>query len=296
MYVISLVFVSAMFNLGLLASCLTRRSSISLLSALFFWVLLVQIVPNAGAYLAAHLDPIGSQEVVNSQLEIVSNERNKEIDELWDRVEQGGEEVASEDQFGQWCVIVCDAKGMRHRQQRFALGNPIRLRYAERSWQIKHGYATDLLRQKKLADRLARLSPIAAYQNAMSALAGTDVAGARHFIEEAREHRTAVIAYLRSETDNFSSPLYFTRCTEVDRGFYQQYLDKQVSEEDFQRWKTRTIGQVPPLDLRDFPRFVYRNDVIPTLANALADTLALAFAGLLFFALSFWVFMRYDIR
>ena len=296
MYVISLVFVGAMFHLGLLASCLTRRSSVSLLSALFLWIVLVQTVPHAGVYLAAHIDPIESQEEVNSRLEIVRKERDKEIDELWDRVGYGGEEVASEDMFGQWCVVVCDDEGMKHRQQRFALSESTYVRYAERDWQIKHRYAAELLQQKKLADRLARLSPIAAYQNAMSALAGTDVAGSRHFIERAREHRMAVIDYLRSKTDNFSAPLYFTQCTRADQTFYRQYLDKQVSEEQFQQWKTRKLAQMQPLDLQDFPRFVRRSDVVGALRNALADALALAVAGLLFLALSFWAFMRCDIR
>ncbi|MHC4521136.1 MAG: DUF3526 domain-containing protein, partial [Planctomycetota bacterium] len=253
-------------------------------------------VPNAGAYLAVHIDPVEPQEVVNSRLEIARNERNKETDALWNQVGDGGEEVASNDLFGQWCVLVCDEEGMKGRQRRFALWNPLYLKYAERYWQIEHHHVTDLLQQKKLADRLARLSPITAYENAMSALAGTDVAGSRHFIDKARGHRTEVIEYLRSKTDGFSSPRYFTQCTEADRAFYQRYLDKQIPEEEFQKWKTRRLAQMQPLDLQDFPRFAYRNDVIPALRNALADTLALTSAGLLFFALSFWAFMRYDIR
>lgn len=296
MYGISLLFVAAMYNLGLLASCLTRRSSVSLLSALFLWILLVQIVPNAGAYLAAHINPIEPQEAINSRLEIVVNERNKEVGELEDRIGYAGEEIASEDMFGQWCVIVCDEAGMKNRQQRFAAGFPVRAKYAEKSWQIRHRYTTDLLRQKTLADQLARLSPIAAYQNAMAALAGTDVAASQHFIDKARDHRTEVIEYLRARTDGFSSPRYFTQCTETDRAFYQEYLDKLLSEEDLQKWKTRKLARMQPLDLQDFPHFAYRNDVMAALRGALADTSALALAGLLFFALSFSAFMRYDIR
>ena len=296
MYLTSLVFVFAMHDLGLLASCLTRYPSVSLLSALFLWILLVQIVPNAGAYLAAHLVPIEPQEEVNSQLEIVDNEKSEAIDKTWDEIRDSGQEVASEDLFGQWCVLVCDEEAIKGRQRRYTTGNPIRLRYAEKLGQIKRRHADGLLRQKKLADRLARFSPIAAYEHAMSALAGTDVAGSRDFMDQVRTHRTQVIEYLRSQTDNFSAPRYFTPCTEADRAFFQQYLDKQVSEEEFQKWKTRRLAQIQPLDLQDFPRFAYRSDVIPALRNALADISALALAGVVLFVLSFWAFMRYDIR
>jgi hypothetical protein len=185
---------------------------------------------------------------------------------------------------------------MNGRQQRFAAWNAIRIKYAEELWQIEHRHATDLLQQKVLASRLARLSPIAAYTNAMSALAGTDVANACRFLERAREHRAEVIEYLRSRTDNFSSPRYFTPCTQADMTLYQQYLDNEISEDAFQRWKAQTLSRMRPLDLQDFPPFTYRNDVIPALRNALPDASALAVAGLLFFALAFPAFMRYDIR
>jgi len=296
MYLVSLVFLAAMYSLGLLASCLTRRSSVSLLSALFLWILLVQIVPNAGAHLAAHIDPIESQENVNRRLAVVRDERNREIDEIWSRVRSDEQEVGSNDLFGQWCILVCDEKAMKGRQERFAAVCPLRAKYAEKLWQIGHRYVADMWRQKKRADRLAWLSPITAYENAMSALAGTDVAASRHFIERAREHRAEVIQYLRSKTDDFSSPLYFTQCTKADRAFYQQYLDQQVTEEDFQNWKTRKLAQIQPLDLQDFPRFACRNNVILALRSALADASALALAGILFFVLSFWAFMRYDVR
>lgn len=296
MYVVSLVFVATMYNLGLLASCMTGHSSISLLSALFLWILLVQIVPNAGAYLAAHVDPVEPREEINSRLRAVREERAKEIEKIRNQVRDWGQEVASDDIFGQWCVVVCDEEGMKGRQECFAAWNPVYLRHAERFWQIEHRHATGLLQQKRLADRLARLSPIAAYENAMSALAGTNVASSWHFLDQARAHRTRVIEYLRSRTDNFSSPRYFTQCTRADMAFYQQYLDKKVSEEDFQQWKAGRLRQMPPLDLRDFPRFKYRNDVMPAVRNALADLSTLAFAGLLFLALSFVAFMRYDIR
>ena len=296
MYLVSLVFLSAMYSLGLLASCLTRRSSVSLLSALFLWILLVQIVPNASAYLAAHIDPIEPQENVKSRLAVVRDERNEKVDEIWSRVRGDEQEVGSNDLFGQWCILVCDEKAMKGRQERFAAVCPLRARYAEKLWQIGHRYVADMFRQKERADRLAWLSPVTAYENAMSALAGTDVAASRHFVDRAREHRAEVIQYLRSKTDDFSSPLYFTRCTRADRAFYQQYLDKQVTEEDFQKWKTRKLAQIQPLDLQDFPRFAYRNDVLLALRSALADASALALAGIMFFALSFWAFMRYDVR
>jgi hypothetical protein len=101
---------------------------------------------------------------------------------------------------------------------------------------------------------------------------------------------------VQAKTDNLRSPLLYTPCTAADRQRYQQYLDKKISEEEFQQWKDRRIANLQPLDLQDCPRFVYRGDILRDLRASLLDLSALVFANALFFALAFAAFMKYDVR
>lgn len=69
-----------------------------------------------------------------------------------------------------------------------------------------------------------------------------------------------------------------------------------MSEEDFQKWKEKKIAQLQSLDLQDFPRFICKGDILSDVRRSIVDTSALVFANVLFFALSFAAFMRYDVR
>jgi hypothetical protein len=130
----------------------------------------------------------------------------------------------------------------------------------------------------------------------MSNLAGTDIVGCQYFIDRAKAHREEVIDYLQLKTDHFSSASYFTQCTKADMAVYQEYLDRKMSEDDFQKWKEKKIAQMTPLDLRDFPQFIYKPDIMKNFHGAIIDLLVLVFVNLLFLTLSFLVFMKYDVR
>lgn len=57
------------------------------------------------------------------------------------------------------------------------------------------------------------------------------------------------------------------------------------------------LQDFPPLDLRDFPRFIYRSESwAESIGRALPDLRLLAFANILFFLLAFVAFLRYDAR
>lgn len=180
--------------------------------------------------------------------------------------------------------------------KRNAASRPFEMEHIEKTWEIEHPYIETLFRQERLASNLSRISPVCMYENLMSALAGTDAANCRNFVERARAHRREVFDYIRDKTDNYSLPSLFTPCTEADRAQYQQYLDGKMSEEDFQKWKEKKIAQLQPLDLQDFPRFVCKGDILSDVRSSIIDISALVFANVLFFALSFVAFMRYDVR
>jgi len=77
---------------------------------------------------------------------------------------------------------------------------------------------------------------------------------------------------------------------------YQEYLDGKILEDDFQKWKEKKIAQMIPLDLRDFPQFIYQPSVAKSFNRAIPDLALLFFIGVLFFVLSFVTFLKYDVR
>jgi len=180
--------------------------------------------------------------------------------------------------------------------KRKAVTEPIRTERVDKAWEIENTYIETLFQQEQLARNLSRISPVCVYENAMSALAGTDAASCQDFVDSARAHRRVVLEYIRGKTNNYSLPSFFTPCTEADREQYQQYLDGKMSEEDFQKWKEKKIAQVQPLGLQDFPRFICKGGVLRDLRKAIVDVSVLFLVNVLFFVLSFVAFMRYDVR
>lgn len=291
MYLVSLIFISAICNIGLFVSCLTKRSVISLMLGVFFWIVFITVVPNVSVHLATRIRPLEPEDEVEGRIRLVEQEKKSEVEEIpW-----VGQEVQSEG-YSQWFILVCNKERMDCRQKRFTMNTPVDMKYANKLWEVKHRHLGDLLKQKELADNLSRISPVFLYEKIMSALAGTDTASYQYFMARARAYRNEVIDYIRSKTDNFSSPLYFTQCTEADITVYQEYLNGKMSEEDFQVWKEKKITQVLPLDLLDFPQFTYKHEAVKSLKRAIPDLLLLIFANAMFFALSFLAFVKYDVR
>jgi ABC-type transport system involved in multi-copper enzyme maturation permease subunit len=65
----SVVYLAVFFSLGLLISCLTHRSSTSLVISLFAWTILVFLIPNLGNILARQLVQIPTVQQLELKLE-----------------------------------------------------------------------------------------------------------------------------------------------------------------------------------------------------------------------------------
>jgi hypothetical protein len=296
MYVASLLFISAVFNGGLLISCSTRYPATSLMLGLFLWIVLAMVVPNAGGYLAAQirpLEPVGS--TIKKLLDLEEVYFFKSAD-AGDKIPLAGHGVEHEETPFRRYTLVCDKEWADSLMRRNAAREQVWADYIDKAWQIEHSHVETLLQQQRLATSLSRVSPVCMYENVMSALAGTDTPSCQGFIDAARAHRRELLDYVRAKTDDYRSPSFVTPCTAGDQQQYQLYLDKKISEEQFQQWKDRRIANLQPLDLQDCPRFTYRPKLPHALHAGLLDVSALVFANALFFALAFVAFLKYDVR
>ena len=147
-----------------------------------------------------------------------------------------------------------------------------------------------LVNQTGLAKNIGRISPTCLYDNAMSALAGTDLADFQAWTAMARTYRDSLTAYIRGKTDNLRSASYFTQSTEAER------IEYEKSPESGRELRDRVGRRTMPLNLEDLPQFTYSTSVSQGLRRAAIDLILLVVFNLVFYSLSFAAFQKYDVR
>ncbi|NQT00851.1 MAG: DUF3526 domain-containing protein [Planctomycetes bacterium] len=208
--------------------------------------------------------------------------------------------------FGRYYVDVISRSEVEYRTKSYPLDDSFSIKCADKTWEIERGYLNDLLKQKELAEKVSRISPISLYGNVMSTISGSDLASFQFFIDGAKTYRNQVFEYIRTKTDNLSSPSYFTHCTEEEMREYEERrnqiknarneAEKMKAQEAYNKWGNDRIAGKHALGLQDLPRFSYRNSVLSGLQRAAPDLGLLMFINVLFLALSFIAFVRYDVR
>ncbi|NCC49790.1 MAG: hypothetical protein EOM20_01110 [Spartobacteria bacterium] len=76
-FLVSVLYLSAFFTLGLLVSCLTHRATTALMICLFLWILLVLTIPNLMPMVARALKPIPSE----GKIAIEKQHKAREVEE-----------------------------------------------------------------------------------------------------------------------------------------------------------------------------------------------------------------------
>jgi ABC-type transport system involved in multi-copper enzyme maturation permease subunit len=287
MYVTSLIFICTMFSLGLLVSTLARKSATCLILALLCWIVYAVVVPSASISVAANARILEPREKVAGRLAALQDG------------EFGygpGALGHNRDAFGREYVLWLTKSVAEHTQKRYAFYRSLSMAYADRLWEVERGHLFDVLKQKSLTDTLARISPLSLYENVMSSLSGTDLVTARSFMERARAYRNEVIEYIRSQTDDFRLPSYFTTMSMDEMAEIEQARAESAIERANKI--RRDAGNKPSVvDLRGFPTFGYEPPgIIRSLKYAAPDLVLLMLNNFLFLALSFVAFLRYDVR
>lgn len=310
MYIASLIFISAMYNLGLLFSSLMKKSAISLILGLFAWVIFVVVVPSGSIYLATQIRPLESQEKLETKRVLAMQEIRGKYRKVSGRYPHWrGSKSDTDGAFGKSYTVVCATSCLHDASKAYPLLKSIESNYGDSIWRLELSYIHSLLKQNHLARNIARISPISAYENVMSTLAQSDLGNFKGFMDNARAYRNEIIEYIRSKTGNFSSYSYFTICKEEDAMEYQKNVepflkglkaenkrDRERAKDNFDKWRRSIIAQHSPLDLQDFPRFSYQPSIAKSLKRAIPDLALLVFVNILLFSLSFVAFVRYDVR
>jgi ABC-type transport system involved in multi-copper enzyme maturation permease subunit len=314
MYIASIIFISAMYNLGLFFSALMKKSAISLILGLFAWVIFVAVVPSGSIYLATRIRPLEPEEKLEAQRNLAKQEHYDERERVYEQFPRvWGPKSDAKGAFGKSYIVACAESCLHDGSNAYPLLKSLESNYGDSIWRIELSRIDSLSKQNRLARNIARISPLSVYENVMSTLAQSDLGGFQSFIGYTRAYRNRISEYIGSKTDGFSSLSYFTTCSQQEAVVYNKKQEeygqavkltmkaqnKSEMKKVFAVWG-QYIDEIKKrratLDLSDFPRFTYRPSVAKSLKRAIPDLATLAFFNVLLFALSFLAFMRYDVR
>ncbi len=261
--VLSVLYLAAMFSLGLFISTRTHKTSLALLAGFFAWIFLTFIIPKTGEPLAGLIRRIPSEDAmkanraqVRSQIE---KEKGKALAPLM-------EKYLHVDGRGKWdWDAYTKARG------------PVAQNYEERIDQTLQKF--DAAYEQKKSDRrnlslnIARISPASAFTQAALNFCDTGVADLENFSRSLQNHgillSRAVFKY--SFQDTFTS----------DDGKTNRSMGGASSPE----------GKI------DYPKFRYQFPAFEeTLRAAAPDLVLLIFFNLIFFAAAYVSFGGYDVR
>jgi len=318
-YGASLLFVFVMFALGLLCSCLMRKSAVALNLGLLCWVWFVVIVPNGAVRLATHWRHIDSLEQYEARIEAIHQKHQQEHGEyVWPMIQAFRSTVKDRERlvvsggkgaFGRGYAKVVSKAYVPERIKRATIAMDVR--HADDLHQVENKMVQDLLGQRQLAVSLARWSPACLYGNILRSLAGTDLNNHQHFLDRAKVYRRHIVDYIHSHTDGFTTPSLVTACTEQDMietgDRYKAYksLQKQAETEEEKRqirndsWGAyieSKVARQSPLDLSDLPRFDYQPSIGASTMRVIWDLLLMVLIGVALWMLGLIFFQRYDIR
>jgi ABC-type transport system involved in multi-copper enzyme maturation permease subunit len=273
---ITLLFMLVMVSLGICVSTLTHGSIASIMVLFLVWVIAVLGIPKISPMIAEAVYPIESRSVVDLAQRIaredIESEFNEKKSDLFKRcraefgVTHGSVSTRPSGEAEEKAYAKYDREVV-------ALEDECQRRIADAIRRLEQDYRNRRNTQASLAVNLSRISPVGCYTYLISGLAGTGPAGPDKFIENAERYQDEVKAAIYDNWIIKSYSLGHGRATsthEVD-GF------------------DRSKASIPDM------KYEY-STMMEVLRAGWTDILLLFTFNILFFAVAFWRFNKYDVR
>jgi ABC-type transport system involved in multi-copper enzyme maturation permease subunit len=272
----TLLFVLAMFNLGILVSALTHRSITAIVTLLFIWAIFVLSMPKISPMIAEIIYPIESQQVFNIKKAMARDDVTKELKE------KSGELYS--DLGSRYGVppghyfTHGETEGEKHFLAVYdSLRAILDAEYAQKlntaMNRLDEEFDNKRRTQSSIAMNLSRLSPSSCYAYVVSEICATGTLEAYKFSENASRYQA-----------------------EVKENLYDKYIIKVYGGKNGSAWSTRTV---PGFDESStpVPQLTFRHASLDEALKAeWVDIFLLFVFNVVFFALSYVSFLRYDVR
>ena len=279
--VTTLLYLLAVFAVGLLVSTLTARSNVAFLVLLLVWVAFVEVIPKASPMLATQLRPAPSFASLQS-----------ERDRIQAEFQQGFFQGMSRS-FALMSSQVSSPEEAEARQRSIdSTMNRVRDSLGQvrdaRLLRLEEDYRNRQDAMTRLALVFARLSPAAAMSHAVEVLAGTDFDAQRRWRDDLVAYRGQMEQYLRSKGVQFGGFRIAIRSSSTAGGRSGQSNTIRFGGPSSE--ETR-------LDIASVPVFSARPEsFISAMGRAAPDLVIMGFWAAGALLLAFAKFLRYDVR
>lgn len=262
---LALLYLAAIFSLGIFVSCRTEIASTSITVLLLVWVAFILAVPNMAPYIADLALPVPSRESV---------EREKmEIRQEW---MQHYQQLQREEQERTGRANVWEDEGFRAKVE--GLGKQME----EKVQKVEDSYMARMQVQTRWAGIAARLSPLTSFELAAFDLSAAGIEQERRFVDALKEYGKTWDEYSRQKREAWDRYMEAKRKQSPDGSI-------MVTSEEMEQFNK--------LDLSDYPRFKFEHMPFrERLGLVYVDVLLLLLWNAVFFMLAYLSFLRYDIR
>lgn len=278
LFLVSSFYISVFYLIGIMVSAFSRSSSASILSALFIWVLLVLVIPNASPYVAAQISPVPP---IQKTFREVKRLGGIERDELGRKLSK---EVIERYQrtYGQQFIKILgrpeDVKSLlesdpelrklylSYRKEYDNAWNEANRIQGEKTGKLNKELFDKIAMQVKIAGIVSRLSPYSDFIYSATTLAGMGITGQSYFANATGQYWNVWNSYLSKKTEQMKKK------------------DPTFNSESF-------------IDVSDRPRFSFKEMPLKNRVTEIFLYLGiLTVFNILFFAAALAKYLRYDVR
>ena len=266
LYGLALLYLGAIYSLGLLVSCRTRLASTSITVLLLLWVSLILAVPNMAPYAVSHIVPIPSAEEVAREKQALQQEMQRKTMAI---IQQEQERLGRQNVWAD--------EGVQEKMRAAAEESQAEMQKIEDSFQ------TQLAGQTRLSGILARLSPLTSFNLAAFDLAAAGIAQEEEWVSSLEAFGDTWQEYSNGKQSAWREFLERQMAASADGSV-------MITSEDMEEFNKG-------LDLSDAPRFHFTHmSVSDRLAGVYVDLMLLALWNVALFMLAYLSFLRYDIN
>jgi len=206
---------------------------------------------------------------------------------------------------------------MEHHKKQHEFTEPLRIDYADKKWRLQKAYLDDLDEQRNFAEIISLISPSEVFRLISASLCRTGVASHYRFMDRIRRYRDEFIDFFRDKKI-FSSFIYFTpqppetfmtadEIVRIRTGGEFNTVQEYGEWAKAHNWSFAPLRKVdipgtnhseyPYLDLSDVPVFQWQSEnILAGLKQVFIKVAALIIVSIILFYLSFFSFLRYDVR
>lgn len=257
---LALLYLAAIYSLGLLVSCLTALASTSIAVLLMLWVGLILAVPNMVIYATGQIVDVPSRESIDRDVGHLREQGRLNIEAMRKAV---GEPLDNDD----WGEDFAAEKAALHRE------------VEAKVQKMEESYLAQLQNQSRWSSIAARFSPLTSFTMAAFDLAADGMEQERRFVEALQTYGQVWDVYVEERGR--------ARRNFVDK---QRHRAKALNGEQEEHFKQG-------FDLSDYPRFKFEYMSFTDRVELIwPDVLLLLMWVVVFFMASYFSFLRYNIH